>query len=178
MCRTKNNVANDDRRIKKIYEKYKEIILYFFFGGVTTLVSLAACYLTIKVGVLFINDGNGNPTELLDVIGSTVQWLSGVLVAFFTNKKWVFCSAEKGKRAAVKQFLLFSGSRVATYFIEVVINLASIALFEAAGYTAIGINLVIFTLSLTSRVWAKVISSVVVVISNYFISKLLVFKSK
>ena len=35
-----------------------------------------------------------------------------------------------------------------------------------------------FGIELTSRFWAKMISSVVVVISNYYISKLLVFKEK
>ena len=40
------------------------------------------------------------------------------------------------------------------------------------------IFLIIFSIALTSRLWAKVISSIVVVVSNYFISKLLVFKKK
>ena len=165
-------------KLKELYKKYKEIILYLFFGFVTTVVSLAACWATLKIGVIFLHDEAGEPTELLDVLGSTVQWVVGVLVAFFTNKKWVFTDAEKGKAAGLKQFFTFCGSRVGTYFLEVVINLGVIALFEALGYRAPTLNLIIFSLVLSARLWAKVVSSIVVVISNYFISKLLVFKKK
>ncbi len=165
-------------KIKKLLKKYEEIIKYLFFGVVTTVVSLAACWATLKVGVIFLHDSMGEPTELLDVIGSTVQWVAGVLVAFFTNKKWVFTDAEKGKSAGKRQFFTFCGSRVATYFIEVVINLGVIALLEWLGYRAPILDLVIVTITLSARVWAKVVSSVVVVVSNYFISKLLVFKKK
>ncbi len=168
------------KKLKELYVKYKEIILYLFFGVVTTVVSLAACWVTLKVGVMFdgLRDEAGEPTELLDVIGSTVQWVTGVLVAFFTNKKWVFTDAEKGKSAGARQFFSFCGARVGTYFIEVVINLGVIALFEALNYRAPTLNLIVFSLVLSARLWAKVVSSIVVVISNYFISKLLVFKKK
>jgi putative flippase GtrA len=125
-----------------------------------------------------MHDEAGEPTELLDIIGSTVQWVSGVLVAFITNRLWVFTYAEKGFKAGLKQLAVFSGSRVGTYFIEVAINLGVIALFDAFGYVAPTLNLVVVSFALTSRVWAKVVSSVVVVISNYFISKLLVFRKK
>ena len=166
-------------KIKELIKKYKEIILYLFFGVVTTVVSLAACWATLEIGVVFIHDSAGEPTELLDIIGSTVQWVVGVLVAFFTNKKWVFTDAEKGKNASTKQFFTFCGSRVVTYFIEVVINLAVIALLEdILGYKAFELELVVISFAITARFWAKVVSSVVVVVSNYFISKLLVFKKR
>ena len=168
------------RKTKEFCLKHKEILLYLFFGVVTTVVSLAACWATLKLGVMFeaLRDESGEPTELLDIIGSTVQWVTGVLVAFFTNKKWVFTDAEKGRNAGMKQFFAFSGSRVGTYFIEVVINLGVIALLEHLNYRALALNLIVFSMVLSARLWAKVVSSVFVVISNYFISKWLVFKKK
>ncbi len=167
-------------KIKNLYKKHKEIILYLTFGIITTVASLAACYATLRIGVLFdfLRGADGEPTELLDVIGSVVQWVTGVLVAFYTNKKWVFTDSEKGKEATVKQLLTFSGARVATLFVEIAINLGTIALFDLAGYKPISLNLIIITIALTSRLWAKVVSSIVVVVSNYFISKLIVFKKK
>ena len=167
-------------KIKKIYEKYKEIILYLLFGVITTVVSLASCFITLKIGVLFdfLRGADGQPTELLDIIGSCVQWVSGVLVAFYTNKKWVFTGSDQGKEATLKQLITFSGARVATLFVEIVINLGTIALFDLAGYKPVELNLIILTLALTSRLWAKIVSSIVVVVSNYFISKLIVFKKK
>ena len=167
-------------KIKKFYEKHRELVRYLFFGIITTVVSLGVCYATLTTGVLFepLRDDVGEPTELLDIIGSVTQWISGVLVAFFTNKFWVFTNSEKGIKATAKQLATFSGARVATLFVEIIINLGVIAIFDALGYRAPTLNLIIISLTLTSRLWAKAVSSVVVVISNYFISKLWVFKKK
>ena len=160
------------KRIRTLYEKHKELILYFSFGFITTVVSLLTCYLTIKIGVRWLHDENGDPTELLDILGSTTQWISGVIVAFVTNRLWVFADAQKGK--AGPQLLKFSSSRVATYFLEVIINLGAIALIEFLHYREFSV----FGFVFSTRVWAKLISSVIVVICNYFISKLFVFKNK
>lgn len=168
------------KKIKHFYENHKELVRYLFFGVITTVVSLGICYATLKLGVLLkpLRDEIGEPTELLDVIGSITQWVSGVLVAFFTNKRWVFTDSEKGRGATLRQLAAFSGARVGTLFVEIVINLGVIAAFDALGYKAPVLNLVFFSVALTSRLWAKAVSSVVVVISNYFISKLWVFKKK
>ncbi len=165
-------------RIKAFYLKHKQLIIYLLFGVITTVVSLAACFITLELGVVFLHDERGEPTELLDIIGSTVQWISGVLIAFFTNKLWVFKCAEHGCRATLRQFGVFCGSRVGTYFLEVAINLAGIAAFEFFGYRTILLSIFGMGIELSSRLWAKMISSVLVVISNYYISKFLVFKNK
>ena len=166
------------KKLKLLYLKHKEIILYIAFGIITTVISLLACFATLRIGVIFLHDEKGEPTELLDILGSTMQWISGVLVAFVTNKKWVFTNAERGAKQTIKQLLTFSGSRVVTYFIEVIVNLGVIALLELVGYKTITLPLVIISIPLTSRIWAKGVSSVIVVISNYFISKLIVFRNK
>ncbi len=164
--------------IKDFYSRHREVIRYFFFGIITTVVSLGVCYLTLKFGVIFFHDEKGEPTEFLDILGSILQWVSGVFVSFFTNKKWVFTSAEKGFRPSLIQFEKFAGSRIATLFLEIFINLAVIFIFDLTHYVAPVVNLVFFTVELSSRLWAKIISSVVVVVSNYFISKLLVFRNR
>lgn len=159
-------------KIKALWSKHKEIILYLFFGVVTTVVSLGACFLTLKIGVVFLNDGAGNPSPLLDVIGSSVQWGVGVLVAFITNKLWVFTDAARGAKNTAKQLGKFAGGRVFTYLLEAVANLLLIALFDALGYRTLSL----LGFSLTSRVWAKAITAIIVVVTNYILSKLLVFK--
>ncbi len=156
------------------YQKHKQLILYFAFGIITTVVSLGVCYLTLKVGVLFLHDENGEPTELLDILGSTTQWVSGVLVAFITNKKWVFTDADRGTRSTFYQLSKFAGGRVLTYFLEVAVNLLAIFGFEALGYKPFAV----LGIAVTVRTLAKLISSVIVVLSNYFISKWFVFKVK
>ncbi len=163
---------------KELFLKYREIILYIFFGVVSTIASLAACYIAIKLGVWSglsaLTGEDGEPTVLLDAIGSTVQWVVGVLVAFITNKKWVFTYSETGARATAKQLAVFSGSRVFTYLLELVLNIAIIFLFQKLGYAAFSV----LGFAVTERIWAKVITSVVTVIGNYVLSKLLVFRKK
>ena len=62
---------------------------------------------------------------------------------------------------------------------EAVINLGIIALLDdLIHYRAPIIPLGFTEFELSSRIWAKIISSVIVVISNYYISKLFVFKKK
>ena len=104
--------------MKELLKKYKEIILYLIFGVVTTVVSLLVCAATLKIGLPFLNDGQGNPSAFLDMLGSTTQWISGVIVAFFTNKFWVFGDRETKNGTLIKQLAIFSGSRVATFFLK------------------------------------------------------------
>ena len=165
-------------KIKLFAIRKKQLILYLLFGIITTVLSLAACYLTLKLGVRVWHDENGDPTALVDVLGSTSQWIVGVLVAFFTNKKWVFTEAKHGKIPTLKQLGIFSGSRIITYFLEVAINLGFIAFLEALHYSDIVLRLFGFEIDLSVRFWAKIVSSIVIVVSNYFISKLMVFKKE
>ena len=160
--------------------RHRQLLLYFSFGIITTVCSLAACYLTLRFGVLLpmFKDSAGEPNSLLDIAGSTAQWTVGVIVAFLTNKKWVFTNAPKGLSVGAKQFGIFAFSRVGTYFLEVGINLCLIELFSMLHYSAQSLSLGELSISFTSRLWAKMISSVFVVIVNYFISKLVVFRKK
>jgi putative flippase GtrA len=154
----------------------RQVLLYFAFGSMTTVCSLLACYLTLKFGTKLWHDEAGNPTAFLDVLGSTSQWIVALLMAFFTNKKWVFTKAEHGAREGMKQFLVFVGSRVVTYVLEVFLNLGLIALFEAAHYQDASVPLLGREVALSARLWAKLISSSAIVVINYFVSKVLVFR--
>ncbi len=165
-------------KIKDFVNRKKQLVLYLSFGVVTTVISLLAWYLTLKLGVLIWHDENGEPTAFLDILGSTAQWVSGVLIAFITNKLWVFTDADKGLRVTLRQLAVFSGSRLATYVMEVAINLGGIALLEGLGCPSFHVELGFFSVTVDARLWAKILSSVMVVVANYFISKLFVFRKK
>ena len=160
-------------KIKALYEKHKEFVLYALFGVVTTVASLGAWYLFMSIGGIFWNTADGKTPTWLHVAGSTVQWVVGVIVAFVTNKKWVFLDADKGVGVTVRQFLTFSGSRLLTYFIEIFMNLGLIALMGLLPHKIAGFG--IFGLALGDLA-AKVLTTVVIVILNYVFSKLIVFR--
>ena len=150
--------------------------MYMIFGILTTVASFAAWYLTMEIGVLFWHDGEGEPTMGLDIVGSSVQWVVGVITAFITNKKWVFVDADKGVGVTVRQFVSFTCSRILTYFIETVLNLGLIAAFAGLGYKTFTLNLIGYPFDVSERIWAKLLTAVAVVIINYVLSKLLVFR--
>ena len=166
------------QRIIHFIVRKKQLILYLLFGAVTTVCSLLAWYVTLRLGTLVWHDENGDPTAWVDVLGSTTQWIVGVLVAFITNKRWVFIEAEHGWRASFRQLGVFSSSRVLTYFLEVFLNLGLIALLEALQFPNLFVPIFSIRLEITARFWAKVIAAIAIVITNYFISKLLVFRKK
>ena len=93
------------RSFYKPYEKYKEILLYIFFGAVATVVSIGTFYLFDKV--LCINE----------LIANALSWVVTVAVAYLTNRTWVFASHAKG-RAIWKELLGFYSGRLMTLGME------------------------------------------------------------
>lgn len=132
----------------KLYFKYKEIINYLIFGFLTTLISLIAYYL-LTFTIL-------NPNVSLELqIANIFSWCVGVLFAYFTNRAFVFNSGNQNK---LQEFLKFTGARITTLILDMAIMFIFVTLLKG--------NDKIF----------KLLSQVLVIIGNYILSKLLVFK--
>ncbi len=166
--------------MKAFYQKHKELILYLVFGVLTTVVSFTA-YFAVFWGWKAIADippeDTSSPQYLLAYsVAQIAQWVTGVLFAFFTNRKWVFADAEKNGKL-LPQLAKFSAGRVATFFVDYGITyfgaLALTALFPAL--TAVA--LLGMTLNFCDLI-AKFVAAVIVVITNYVLSKLFVFNKK
>ena len=91
-------------------------------------------------------------------ISNVISWLTAVLFAFVTNRIWVFPTKTKGFAAFIFQMAKFYGGRLFTLGVE------ELMLFVFV--TKLQINAVLI----------KLIAQVVVVILNFVISKLFVFK--
>ena len=142
------------QKIKELYLKYKEIINYLIFGVLTTIVSLAVKYL-----LLFTIFDAINALELqLAVI---ISWIAACLFAYITNRIWVF---ESKSKEIVKEMIKFFAARLSTLGLEMLIMFIFV--------TALGLNSDIWVI-----VWTLV-SQVLVIIGNYILSKLIVFKNK
>ncbi len=126
------------------YSKYKEQLLYIFFGGVTTLVSLGS--FALFTGVFGWNALSAN----------VLSWLLSVFTAFITNRTWVFPGNKKGR--FLPQMLSFYLGRTATLAAEE------------------GILLVFVTLLAQNALVVKLCAQIVILILNYIISKLFIFK--
>ena len=131
-----------------LYKKYKEIVNYLIFGVLTTIISLAVYYLlTFTV----IDPKNA----LLLQVANVISWVAGVLFAYVTNRKYVFDSKNEDK---LKEFSSFVGARLVTLIMDIIIMYVGVTLMR-------GNDKII-----------KLISQVVVIVSNYLFSKIFVFR--
>ena len=160
--------------MKKIFEKYREIITYIFFGIITTAVSMGVYFAILlfaeHIGKISPNESTFNVVRL---IAQIIQWVAGVLVAFFTNKKWVFNAGGTTKRETMCELLNFSLGRVGTLGLDTALTFGTVWLLNALNYVPFK-----FILTFTADLWSKIVASVVVIITNYVISKFFVFKKK
>ena len=81
------------------YNKYREGLLYLFFGGCTTILNIVAFWLLrfLKIDT-YISNG--------------LAWIISVLFAFLTNKLFVFESKGNGMKTALKEGFSFFGFRL------------------------------------------------------------------
>lgn len=139
-------------KILNLYKKYKEIVNYLFFGVIATIVSLGVKYL-----LLFTIFNASNPIQLQ--IAVVISWIAAVLFAYFTNRSFVFESTAKNK---LKEFINFIMARISTLLLEMFIMWFFITLLKLNS----DLYVILFTL----------IAQVAVIVANYVLSKLFVFK--
>ncbi len=136
--------------IKSILKERREVVSYLIVGVLTTLVSLGSYFLCVHT---FLNPNDGFQLQMANVI----SWICAVTFAYFTNRKYVFKSKEKNIAfEAVK----FYASRLGTLGMEMLIMFILV--------TLIGMN----------DTPGKFIAQILVMIANYFISKIFVFRKK
>ena len=136
------------RRWEPLYLKYKEPLLYLFFGGLSFLVSIGS----FSLFVYSFHTG--------ELLGNVWSWVCAVLFAYITNRTWVFENKAREKKGIFREIYLFFSGRLFTLLIEEVI----IYLF----ITRLGYNAIL----------VKTAAQVVVIVLNYIISKALVFRKK
>jgi putative flippase GtrA len=160
--------------------KRREIALYLAFGVITTVLAFASyegVLLIAEYGLhISMEDKGALPYIITYVLAQFLQWLVALLFTFFTNRKWVFVTADHSEGTVWKQLLRFSASRVATFFMDVIVTYILIHLLHP--FIDPDTAPFVLGIQLDAELWAKIISSVLVVIAHYFLSKLFVFRKK
>ena len=140
------------KRIWDLYHKYEGIINYLIVGGMTTVISLA-----VKYGLLFTILDASDAMELQ--VAVIVSWIVAVAFAYVANRIFVFHSKSK---QYLKEISGFVAGRIATLIMEMVIMWFFVTL-----------------LKLDSNLWViiwTIVAQILVIVGNYIISKLFVFK--
>lgn len=148
------------KMIKDLITKYKELIIYVIFGGLTTVVNL----LVFTVMGMIIGDEKY-------LISNVVAWFAAVIFAYITNKLWVFESKSWAGKVLLKEIPSFFAARVFSFIIEE----AGLFLFvDVLSFNKISLKILSFEIG--GELIAKLILAVIVVILNYIFSKLVIFK--
>ena len=105
--------------ICQIYNKYREMILYIFFGVCTTAINTIFYYLCWDI------------LHIPNVLSTVISWVLAVIFAFVTNKYFVFHS--KNNDNIAKEIVSFFGCRTATGILDVAIMYISVDLLLQNG---------------------------------------------
>ena len=133
-------------KIREIVIRYWDVLTYLVFGVLTTVVNYLV-YLPVY-----------NLLGVSAAISNMIAWVVAVAFAYLTNKPFVFKSHDWSRKTVLPELTKFVGCRVASGAAETVILFLSVDLFGWNG-----------------NLW-KLLTSVLVVVLNYFASKFLVFR--
>lgn len=131
---------------KKLFQKYRELILYIFFGGLTTLVNWGLyCILADWLSVPYL-------------VSTAISQFAAILLAYITNRIWVFKSHAHGFLGIALEAIRFFACRAVSFVMDM-------------GCMYVGVDL----LHINDKLM-KLLSNVVVIIANYIFSKVFIFK--
>ena len=159
--------------MKALYQKYREILLYLIFGVLTTAVSFATYFLLFHGGVALLGETYAWHVR---VAAQILQWVAGVLFAFFTNKKYVFGDTNTESRHMWHKLGEFSLSRVATLLLDTALTFGIVAMLHSIAYEAISFPIV--NIPPSADLITKGVAALFVIVGKYVMSKLFVFRKK
>ena len=140
-------------KIRELCIKHREILVYLVVGVLTTVFSWGVRFLW---NIVFYG-GTPHPLPIQTTVLTIVEFVAGVTFAYPANRKWVFRSTNPH---ILREAAGFVGSRLTTLGIQMLLNLVIINLLHVNFYVA------------------TVLIGIVVVIGNYVLAKLLVFRKK
>lgn len=133
-------------KIKALAVKYRELILYIFFGGMTTVVDFVVFWIFTR------------PIQLEKVPAQIISIAAAIVFAYIVNKKFVFSDKSSSFSGALKQFISFASMRVLS------------GAFQTFALWLFSDILKLYDMAV------KLAAAVIVVILNYIFSKLIIFR--
>lgn len=136
------------KKIADFYKEHQEGMRYLVFGALTTIVNIAIFILFSKM------------FNLSTTISNIIAWILAVIFAYITNKIWVFKAKKNSFKELFFEIVYFFLARVFTLVLETIILVIFIDKFHFNSFIM------------------KIISNIIVIIVNFILSKILIFKRK
>jgi len=132
-------------KIRNLIHKYWDVLIYLFFGVLTTVVNYAV-YLPLY-----------NFLHFSATLSNIISWAVAVAFAYLTNKPFVFKSHDWSAKVVIPELIKFIMCRIGSGVAETLIIFLTVDILHWNG------NIM------------KLLTSVLVVVLNYAASKLFVF---
>ena len=131
-----------------MYREYEEGINYLIFGFLAFVLNYVLYFLF------------SSAMQMHYMAATALSWVLTVVFAYWTNRTFVFKSKNKDAQSLGKEFLSFIGARVATEVLELALMFLMVDCVDLNEYLS------------------KFACQVIVIVANYFLSKLWIFKEK
>ena len=132
--------------LQPMYLRHREAYLYLFFGGLAFFLNV---FLFLAIDRL---------TDLDEVINNTICWIICMLFQYVSNKFWVFEVKDSSSKEVASELTIFTLGRLFTLVVE---NAIIEVFINQLHYNTAAV---------------KIVAQIVVIVLNYLISKLLVFR--
>ena len=129
-----------------LYKKHEEGINYLIFGFLAFVLNYILYFLF------------ADAMQMHYMAATGLSWVFTVVFAYWTNRTFVFKSQNKDTGSVVKEFVSFIGARIATEVLELVLMYVMVDL-----------------LSINDKI-SKLVCQVLVILANYVLSKIWIFK--
>ncbi len=158
-------------------EKKRKLFMYLVSGGLTT----AANWIVYIVFDLLVKSDMmvtmfGSEFSLKIAAKQIVGWIVAVTVAYFLNRITVF----RSKGNIIRELITFAGARVLS-FLVLELGVMYLMIWGCEAITGLPASTPMFMIgsfAFTYDYLVKLINCVFVVIANYVLSKLMVFRKK
>ena len=166
-------VVFGSKELTESQEKKRKLFMYLVSGGITTVANWVV-YIIVDLAVK--NDMMMSVFGFEFTLKYGLKQIIGWIVAYFLNRVTVF----RSKGNVVRELLSFAGARVLSFLVlELGLLYVMIWICEMiTGVPATTPLMMIGTFAFTYDYMVKLINSVFVVIANYVLSKLMVFRKK
>ena len=129
-----------------IYRKHEEGINYLIFGFLAFVLNYILYFVFADAVAMHYMAATG------------LSWVLTVVFAYWTNRTFVFKSQNKETKAVVTEFVSFIGAKVATEVLELGL-----------------MYLMVDVMAVNDKI-SKLICQVIVILANYVLSKIWIFK--
>lgn len=153
-------------KLLSLYRKYREVIMYLVFGVLTTVISvvlfalLSAMFKHLSPALGYGDALTIQNSKIINMSCVVFKNIIAILFAYVTNRKFVFESKVKGAVPILIEMANFFLARLSTMIFEVIFMIIMVNKF---GFNDLIMNIIV---------------QFVIVVLNYVLSKLWIFKKK